>query len=204
MAGKSALAAEQEELLARIERDVAHQLESKPKRLAHTLSVADTAAELARAYGADEFAARVAGLLHDWHKAYGAKEQIALAEELGLDYGVDLALVAPLLHGALTAATLPARYPELPGEVWSAIARHTAGAKDMSALDMVVFIADAIEPLRPATPAIEGLRAKAGSSPLPELYFETFAESMAYVIETRRYLWPETLVTYNGLVLKRK
>ena len=119
--GEDALSAAQRALLARMDDDLARQLAAKPRRLAHARSVAETAASLARTYGVDEFLARAAGLLHDWEKALGGREIVARARELGIDLGVDLELVSPLLHGIVAARTLPARYPELPAEVWRAV-----------------------------------------------------------------------------------
>ena len=72
----------QRELLARIERDVRDHLAAKPRRLEHTLSVADTAERLALHYGVDPFCARAAGLLHDWEKASSPASQVERAREL--------------------------------------------------------------------------------------------------------------------------
>ena len=139
---------EQEALLARLKRDLSEQLSKKPRRLAHSLSVAKTAERLAVIYGVDPFLARAAGILHDWEKASPVSEQLSHARELGVDLGVDLELVHSLLHGIIASRVLPARYPELPSEVWHAISVHTSAAPDMSPLDEVLFVADGIEPLR--------------------------------------------------------
>lgn len=187
-----------------LERDLAQRLAAKPRRLAHSRSVARTAEALASLYGADPFEARVAGILHDWDKALGGRELIERARELDVDLGTDLALVSPLLHGIMAARELPGRYPWLPAEVLRAIEVHTIGTADPTALDMVVFVADGIEPLRPASPGIEAVRSSVGKVPLAELYWRSFAGGVAYVIETERYLWPGTIETYNALVLARE
>ena len=137
--GALAYSREQRACLDRLERDVSAQLAAKPHRLAHSLSVARTAEELALAYGADPFLARVAGTLHDWCKALSNDQQISRARELGIDLGVELESVAPLLHGIIAARTLPARYPGLPPEVWRAVEVHTTAAVDMSPLDQVIL-----------------------------------------------------------------
>jgi HD superfamily phosphohydrolase YqeK len=61
----------------------------------------------------DPFLARVAGILHDWDKVVPDDELVRRARELGIDFGVDLDLVRPLLHGVVAARELPALYPEL-------------------------------------------------------------------------------------------
>ena len=196
-------AASREELLARIESDLAAQLSSKPRRLAHSRSVADTAERLAMTYGVDPFLARCAGLLHDWEKAASGVEQEARARELGIDMGVDLSLVRPLLHGIIAARTLPARYPELPDEVWHAIETHTVAAADMGPLDEVLFVADGIEPLRPPSPGIERVRSLVGEATLDALFWESFVGGVVYVVEGGRYLYPGTVDVYNALAARR-
>lgn len=203
--GASAPGYDDEQLssIERYESELAVQLAPKPKRLAHSLSVGRTAERLAVTYGVDPYLARVAGILHDWSKVLPKAESIERAGELGIDLGVDLALVEPLLHGMIAARELPRRFPELPGEVWQAIDRHTLGNAHMSPLDMVVFVADGIEPLRKPAEAIERQRALVGSVSLADLYWASFSDGVAYVIETRRYLYPGTLSIYNDIVLER-
>ena len=194
---------EQEALLERMRGDLAIQLEKKPKRLAHSLSVARTAERLAVTYGVDPFLAHAAGILHDWEKARSTSEQLARARELGIDLGVELELVHSLLHGMIAARTLPARYPELPPAVWHAIAVHTSACADMSALDEVLFVADGIEPLRPDTPGIERSRSLVGKASLDDLFWESFVGGITYVLEGGRYLFPGTIEIYNALAARR-
>lgn len=194
---------EQQEEVKRLECALKdHMKEAKPKRYAHSLSVAKTAESLAVTYGVDPFLARCAGTLHDWYKVPSNDEQIARARELGIDLGVDINLVANLLHGIIAARDLPALFPELPAEVWQAIDRHTTGAADMSPLDMVVFVADGIEPLRRSSPGIEKTRKLVGVSSLEDLYWESFTGGVIYVLETGRYLYPGTLAIYNAHALQ--
>ena len=194
---------EQGAILAEAEEALSVQLADKPKRLAHSLSVARTAESLAITYGVDPFDARLAGTLHDWCKALPASEQERLCRERGISFDVDLSLVSPLLHGPLAATLLPERFGWVSPQVAQAIARHTIGAPNMTPLDMVVFIADYVEPLRPATPAIERSRALVGTAPLAELCLDVAVGSISFVLETARYLYPATIDTYNSLVSSR-
>lgn len=195
----------QEARIAQLEADLKDRMaEVKPKRWRHSLSVAKTAEAMAVRYGVDPFEARVAGILHDWDKVVPDEELERRAGELGIDFGVDVSLVRSLLHGVVAARELPGLYPDLPEGVFHAISVHTTGAADMSGLDMVVFVADGIEPLRKPSPGIERTRrmVEAGE-PLDDVYFEAFAGGAAYVIDTRRYLYPGTIAIYNALVLAR-
>ena len=195
--------AEQRELISRLESDLKAQLAHKQHRLAHSLSVASCAEGLALLYGVDPFEARLAGTLHDWEKALSGEKIVARSRELGIDMGVDLDLVAPLLHGIVAARELPSRYPEVPPEVWHAVEVHTTAAPQMSPLDMVLFVADGIEPLRPKTPGIEESRSLVGKVTLSDLFWESFVGGIIYVLKGSRYLWPGTIDTYNKLAAAR-
>jgi len=189
--------------IERLERDLRRQLSKKPGRLAHSLSVADTAEGLAVTYGVDPYLARISGILHDWCKALSREDVVKRATELGIDLGVDPWLVQPLLHGIVAAEELPEIYPDLPPEVFRAIRLHTTGAIDMTPLDMVVFVADGIEPLRPSSEGIERVRLLVGAAPLADLYWESLVGGIVYVIEGGRYLYPGTIEIYNALALRR-
>ncbi|MBP3892988.1 MAG: bis(5'-nucleosyl)-tetraphosphatase (symmetrical) YqeK [Atopobiaceae bacterium] len=182
-----------------------HMKAAKPKRYDHSLSVARTAERMACIYGENPYLARIAGLLHDWDKVLSPKEQMALADELGIDLGVDAHLVQPLLHGMTAARHLPDRYPTIDPSVWQAIERHTIGNAHMSRLDMIIFVADGIEPIRRDVDAIHDVRMMVDArEPLEDVYWTSFYHGVSYVIETQRYLYPGTLDIYNELALQRK
>ena len=191
-------------LIARIEADVAVQLAPKPKRLAHSISVSETAERLALLYGVDPFYARVAGLLHDWDKVLPDDELISRAKKLDLDFGgASYEDVKPLLHGIVAAKELPELYPELPPEVFRAIEVHTTAAKEMTPLDEVIFVADGIEPLRPSSPGIEETRSLVGHATLDDVFWNSFVGGIVYVLEGGRYLHVGTIEIYNSLAAQR-
>ena len=189
--------------LTRIEADTRSQLASKPRRLAHTFSVAKTAEKLALIYGVDPYLARLAGLLHDWYKVLPRDELVRSARRLGIDLGVPLERVEPLLHGMVAARELPQRYPHLPSEVWHAIACHTSAAEDMGPLDMVLFVADGIEPLRRESDGIRKTRELVGKVSLEDVFWNAFVGGIVYVLEGGRYLLPRTIDIYNSLARTR-
>ncbi len=190
--------------IAQVEADVAVQLSSKPKRLAHSLSVATTAESLALMYGVDPFLAHVAGLLHDWDKVLPDEELIERARSLELDFeGADYADVKPLLHGCVAARELPELYPELPDEVWHAISVHTTGGYTMGGLDKVLFVADGIEPLRPASKGIDETRGLVGRVSLDDLFWNSFVGGIVYVLKGGRHLYEGTIRIYNALAAER-
>ena len=132
-------------------------------------------------------------------------QQLVHDAALGNDAALllDAVDVWPLLHGVIAARILPERYPELPPEVWHAIAVHTTAAVEMSPLDEVIFVADGIEPLRHDTPGIERTRSLVGKVSLDDLFWESFVGGIVYVLEGARHLYPGTVDVYNGLVAHR-
>lgn len=189
--------------LMRVEADTRSQLASRRHRLDHTLSVARTSEHLAVLYGVDPFLARLAGLLHDWDKVVPKDELIARAQYFGIDMGVPLESVEPLLHGMVAARELPERYPHIPHEVWHAIACHTSAAEDMNPLDMVLFVADGIEPLRRASEGIQHTRDLVGKVSLEDVFWNAFVGGIIFVLQTGRYLYPHTIEIYNTLAANR-
>lgn len=176
----------------------------KKSRYRHCLGVAEQSARMARIYGADERKARLAGLLHDWDKGYDDEGIRERASQLGLDEDPFVMEKMPqLLHGPTAAAALKKRFPQLPGDVVSAIERHTAGAVDMSDLDMIVYIADVIEPNRDF-PGVDRLRAKVGEESLEELFVDVSGNVLGNLIERRRFVHPGTLKVWNHYIARRK
>lgn len=167
--------------------------------LAHCERVAQTAGELAERFGVDVERARLAGLLHDWHRELGAAELVARAREAGIPVtGVDED-VPYLLHGPLARVDLPQAIPGVPDDVCEAIGAHTYGAVPMSPLAMVVYIADVIEPGRTYS-GVERLRERVADASLEELFLETYAASLKHIVKRRRPMHPETLRVWNAIV----
>ena len=129
------------------------------------------------------------------HSLGVAETALHLAEVYGVDR-FDAAAATPLLHGPVAAYELPQLFPELSLAVFQAVDRHTVGACDMTPLDMVVFVADAIEPNRHGDYA-HALRKMVGESTLDELFFSCFAQGLVYVIQSGRYLYPTAISIYN-------
>ena len=172
-------------------------------RFLHSISVADTAASLAKTYGVDVQEARIAGLLHDWDKHYSDDELIKRARQFRIpiiDYEDDM---AALLHAQTGAAALKREFPELSKAVLQAVARHTAAAPDMSDLDMVVYIADMIEPLR-TQGNLTTLRAMVGKGSLEELFIKAYEITMRHLVTRHRFIHPDSLAVWNAYIQRER
>lgn len=174
-----------------------------PHRFTHCCSVARYSAHLAKLYHYPEKEARIAGLLHDWDKAY-TNDDIrarALAFKTRID-GEVLDFLPALLHGPTGACALEADFPFLDGRILRAIERHTAGHEQMSDLDCIVYVADALEEGR-SYPGIEDLRALPGTVSLQELFFETYKHVLLYLLQRNAQLHPRTVCVWNWYVRQR-
>jgi predicted HD superfamily hydrolase involved in NAD metabolism len=162
--------------------------------------VASTAAELAAAYGVDTERARVAGVLHDWHRETSAEELVARSLDAGLEVTEVDATVPYLLHGPLAALELADVFPDVGADVLHAISTHTYGGDSLTPLDMVVYIADVIEPERDHH-GVADLRAAVGAVPLTELFARTYQISLRHLVDRRRRIHRATVSTWNRFVV---
>nr|WP_256368331.1 nicotinate-nucleotide adenylyltransferase [Adlercreutzia sp. ZJ473] len=173
------------------------------KRLEHIEGVAETAERLARAYGVDERKARLAGLLHDWDKGYDDEGMIARVRELGMDVSPEYLAIPRVLHGMTAAVALARAFPAIPADVIQAVDRHTLGALDMEPLDMVVYIADALEPGRTFGP-VDELRAQVGKASLEDLFFMTYRHWLVLMLDRGSALAPDTIAVWNAYAARYK
>ena len=193
---------EDEELYRRIEQAVDERLSGK--RLKHVHSVSECAVKIAREYGVNEFDAKVAGLLHDWDKLLTDAEFPARMEELGIQTPEHVEYLWPVMHSFTGAEAVHRAFPELSDEIISAIRNHTLGSLDMSDLDIVIFVADIVEPGRKARKGwgIAELRDLVGTVSLDELYFAAYVQTMRSLVDRRRFIHPVAFDIWNGLVAK--
>ena len=173
----------------------------RPKRYKHILGVADTAEALAHAYDVDPDKARLAGLLHDWDKGMRDGEIRQRAFDLGIVEEVTPWVVEHMpevLHGPTAAAALGREFPEIPEDVLHAIKCHTTGAMEMSDLDKVLYVADAIEPSRQFDKA-DDLRALVGEVELDELFYQVYKFWTLTLIDHDVVLHPDTIGIWNNI-----
>jgi len=119
----------------------------KARRIPHVLGTEETAAALARRWGADETLARRAALLHDCTKRLSDGENLELVRRFGVKLDPLTLEQGKLLHAPTGAAVAENLFGECP-QVVSAIRWHTTGKPDMTLLEKIIYLADYIEPTR--------------------------------------------------------
>lgn len=119
-------------------------------RAAHVLSTEEEAVRIAEVYLPEKLEkVRISALLHDITKEYDSKKQLQILDDFGIIVD-NVTVNSPKVFHAWTAALLiPTEFPEFADdEVIAAVKNHTTGSSDMSVLDMIIYLADYIEPLR--------------------------------------------------------
>lgn len=167
--------------------------------LTHCERVGATAAALAAVCSVDPELALLAGLLHDWSRDMPEDALLTAARTLGIEITEEDAALPYLLHPRVGAGELRKRFPRIPEEVLAAVRAHTVGAREMSALDKVVYVADMVEPER-SYEGLEELREAIGEVSLDELFRRAYSRSLEHLIERRRRIHEETVVVWNSHV----
>ena len=127
-----------------------------PNRVKHVLGCRDTAAEMAKVWGADVTDAARAGLLHDITKALDGPLQLTLCSQYGkvLD---EFSESNPKTLHAFTGSLVAERIFGENEAVVKAIESHTTGKPAMNTLEKIIYVADYMEPNRDF-PGVEELR----------------------------------------------
>ena len=119
-------------------------------RAQHVLSTEEEAMRLAEIYLPDKIEeVRISALLHDITKEYDVKKQLQIFEKFGIIIDKVLLSLPKTMHALTAALIIPDEFPEFASEeIISAVKKHTTGSADMELLDIIIYLADYIEPLR--------------------------------------------------------
>lgn len=117
-------------------------------RFGHVLRVARFAERLARAHGEDPLKARLAGLYHDLARLHSAERLLDECRARALPIDAFERANPIVLHARLGAEIARERFGVSDEAILSAIRKHTVAAAEMSRLDMIVYLADGLEPGR--------------------------------------------------------
>ena len=161
------------------------------RRLIHSLLVAATARCLARQHRLNEDQCALAGLLHDCAKCMPLQTLQRIARDHRLL--LDKATLASdnLLHGPVGAVLAETEFGITDQNVLSAIRCHTLGRVGMLPTDMVLFLADKIEPSRRSYPVLEEVRALAQQSLIAATLL-SMRSTQQYVTRQKAIIHPTT------------
>ncbi len=168
-------------------------------RYEHTKRVLKTALILADIYRVDREDTMLAAIFHDYAKYRPLDEMIAIIKNHGLRADL-LSFHHELWHGPVASILVETELGIEKQSIKDAIYWHTTGHGQMTDLEKIIYLADYIEPGR-NFPGLNLIQKKAGED-LNEACFMAVRNSMRFLVERERLVYPETLNMYNQL--KRK
>lgn len=177
-----------------------------PERFQHTLGVLAWAEKMATRFdlpsqGINLEQVRLAALLHDCAKSLTDQQLIMAAKQAGIQLTRDYHDQPFLLHAPIGAIIAKKDYQLTDDLVLQAIARHTLGADQMTALDKVIFIADMVEVHR-QYPGVEALR-KLSLEDLEQALLAALNSNIKHLIALGVVIHPQTVSTRNALLRAR-
>ncbi|MGL4970057.1 MAG: bis(5'-nucleosyl)-tetraphosphatase (symmetrical) YqeK [Cetobacterium sp.] len=127
------------------------------KRYEHSIRVLETAITLGEIYKVDLNKVAIASLLHDYAKEFKREDLINLSKEHFSNETKEYLSNVEILHSYIGTYFASEKFNIKDPEILNAIKYHTTGRKNMSIIEKIVYLADAIEPKRDY-PYIEKIR----------------------------------------------
>lgn len=170
------------------------------ERFGHTLAVARLSEALARRWGLDASRALLAGLLHDCGRTLPVSRMPGYAQRRRLKApGLpDILRHNPLLlHAYISADLARRRFAVEDPLILGAIRNHTLGARRMSPLDRLLYVADSSSEDRGHAEA-KAIRAQAFQD-LDEAFRAAVRNKIRHALSSGSWLHPLTVSLWNSL-----
>lgn len=166
------------------------------KRFKHTLRVAKEAVQLARLYQVDEYKAELAAVFHDYAKDRPLLELQRWIRESPLPKDL-LQYDHELWHGPVGSILVEREQGISNSEILNAIRYHTTGKVHMNMLELVIYVADYIEPGR-QFPEVEEVR-EAAQRDIIYASWLISRNTIRFLIKSKAKIYPDTFFAYNDL-----
>ena len=177
------------------------------KRKIHTEGVRQTAMKLAEKFGEGypELVekAELAALYHDMYRGVPVDVLNYYVKHLDLDekrYKDN----ANLAHGKIAAIVIQRDFDEKDQDIINAVSYHTTGRPEMSLLEKIIYIADAVEPNR-SYPGVQSLR-QILEYDLDKAVLQSLTNTINYVRSEKKFLDEDTVLAkeYFEKLIKEK
>ena len=177
------------------------------KRKIHTEGVRQTAMKLAEKFGdgTSELIekAELAALYHDMYRGVPVDVLNYYVKHLNLDekrYKDN----ANLAHGKIAAVVIQRDFDEKDQDIINAVSFHTTGRPEMSLLEKIIYIADAVEPNR-SYPGVQNLR-QILEEDLDRAVLQSLTNTINYVRSEKKFLDEDTVLAkeYFEKLIKEK
>lgn len=161
------------------------------------------ASALAYHYDLDPQKAATAGLMHDLAKNFSPARLLQEAQGANLEIDPIQAQTPHILHADVSAIIAEAEFGVSDREILDAIRHHTLGQPGMSDLSCVVYIADALEPNRGQSEALEALRESCWQN-LYQAVWQTSDYAIQHLLAKQWVIHPRTILTRNWALQQAK
>ncbi|MBR4411655.1 MAG: bis(5'-nucleosyl)-tetraphosphatase (symmetrical) YqeK [Firmicutes bacterium] len=177
------------------------------KRKIHTEGVRQTAMKLAEKFGEGRpelvEKAELAALYHDMYRGVPVDVLNYYVKHLDLDekrYKDN----ANLAHGKIAAIVIQRDFDEKDQDIINAVSYHTTGRPEMSLLEKIIYIADAVEPNR-SYPGVQSLR-QTLEYDLDKAVLQSLTNTINYVRSEKKFLDEDTVLAkeYFEKLIKEK
>jgi predicted HD superfamily hydrolase involved in NAD metabolism len=165
-------------------------------RVNHILGVEKMSIELAKIHGLDSEKAALAGLMHDLAKYFKPQRLLDMATAEGLELDPVDFVNPHLLHADVGAIVARDEFQVADPEILRAIADHTLGRPEMSALSCVVFLADSLELGRGDDDVLQELRQHSQQNLIAAVW-HTCDYGIQHLLSARKQIHPRTIRTRN-------
>lgn len=163
-------------------------------RFEHTLRVAEVSKELAVVYGVAVDKVQLAAILHDYAKNWPSEKLKSYILDNGLPREL-LDFDKELWHGPVGAHLFENQYGVVDQDILNAIRFHTTGRAEMSLVEMILYLADYIEPGR-SFPGLQEVR-QASEKNLKYACWLVARNTIMYLMKKNATIHPDSFYAYN-------
>lgn len=168
------------------------------KRLRHILGVEETAIKLSQIYNVSSYKAMLAALLHDYAKEFTIEDVLFIAEKNKYSLDELERESTDLSHSKIGALIAKQKYNINDEDVLNAIKYHTTGRENMSMLEKIIFISDAIEPSRNYR-KVDEIRNMAFLD-IDKAILLNINNTINFLISTNKCIHPDTILCRNDFI----
>lgn len=170
------------------------------KRYTHSIGVMKRAKHLAKIYGIDPDVAELTGLTHDMGKELSEEEKLNYVRENNIDIDeVELHNVG-LLHGKIGADMAKKKYA-FNLSMQKAIMYHTTAYPEMDMLAKIIYVADKTDETRNYKEVKE--LQEISERDLDSCILMILEYDIKKNIEDRKLIHPNSILTWNSLLIKK-
>ena len=166
------------------------------RRFMHSISVGEMAVKMNHALnlGLNDEDLKIAGILHDYCKVQSDDELHDIYQKL-MPNDVETLKAKSTIHAFLAPILLKEEYPSLKDEILNAIKYHTTARPNMSLMEKVIYVADAVEETRDY--ADLKYYQKLSQTNLDQAVYEVLDYTVKDLRKCRCFIHKETLDAYD-------